>query len=89
MQITGIVAACLALAAPRSAHTKPAAIIAMVAAWVFLYMVIGGRWPKPFLSGQLTSGMRWRAAIATLLLIAVFSAGAILGLWTIPPRTSG
>jgi len=67
----------------------PVLAVAMVAAWVFLYMVIGGRWPKPFLSGQLTSGMRWRAAIATLLLIAVFSAGAILGLWTIPPRTSG
>src|SRR6266516_4822103 len=37
LQITGIVAACLALAAARSAHTKPAAIIAMVAAWVLLY----------------------------------------------------
>jgi len=60
--------------------------IAMAAAWVFLYMVIGGRWPKPFLSGPLTSGMRWRAAIASLLLIAVF-AGAIAGLWTLPPQT--
>jgi hypothetical protein len=59
----------------------------MVAAWVFLYMVIGGRWPRPFLSGQLTPGMRWRAAIATSLLIALFSAGAIAGLWTIPPQT--
>jgi len=61
--------------------------IAMVAAWVFLYMVIGGRWPRPFLSGPLTSGMRWRAAIAALLLIAIFAAGAIAGFWTIPPRT--
>jgi len=60
--------------------------IAMAAAWVFLYMVIGGRWPKPFLSGPLTSGMRWRAAIASLLLIAVFAAGAIAGLWTLPPQ---
>jgi len=33
----------------------PVLAVAMVAAWVFLYMVIGGRWPKPFLSGQLTS----------------------------------
>jgi hypothetical protein len=61
----------------------------MVAAWVFLYTVIGGRWPRPFLSGQLTTGMRRRAAIATLLLIAVLGAGAIAGFWTIPPRTGG
>ena len=59
----------------------------MVACWVFLYMVIGGRWPKPFFSGPLTSGMRWRAAIATLLLVAVLAAGGIAGLWTIPPQT--
>ncbi len=68
-------------------EVEPVLGIAMVAAWVFLYMVIGGRWPKPFLSGQLTSGMRWRAAIATLLWIAIFAAGAIVGFWTIPPRT--
>jgi len=68
-------------------EVEPVLGIAMVAAWVFLYMVIGGRWPKPFLSGQLTSGMRWRAAIATLLLIAIFAAGAMAGFWTIPPRT--
>jgi hypothetical protein len=68
-------------------EVEPVLGIAMVAAWVFLYMVIGGRWPKPFLSGQLTSGMRWRAAIATLLLIVIFAAGAIAGFWTIPPRT--
>ena len=61
--------------------------IAMAAAWVFLYMVIGGRWPKPFLSGPLSSGMRWRAAIATALFAAILLAGAIAGLWTIPPRT--
>ena len=61
--------------------------IAMGAAWVFLYMVIGGRWPKPFLSGPLTSGMRWRAAIATILLTAILLGGAIAGLWTLPPRT--
>ena len=60
--------------------------IAMVAGWVFLYMVIGGRWPRPFLSGQLTTGMRWRAAIATLLLVAILSGGAIAGFWTLPPR---
>ncbi len=42
LQITGIVAACLALAAARSAHTKPAAIIAMVAAWVLLYFFCHG-----------------------------------------------
>jgi hypothetical protein len=65
---------------------EPVIAIAMVAGWVFLYMVIGGRWPKPFLSGHLTGGMRWRAAIATLLLIVILSAGAILGFWTIPPR---
>jgi hypothetical protein len=42
LQITGIVAACLALAAARSAHTKPAAVIAMVAAWVLLYFFCHG-----------------------------------------------
>jgi hypothetical protein len=68
-------------------EVEPVLAIAMIASWVFLYMVIGGRWPKPFLSGPLTSGMRWRAAIATLLLIAVFAAGALAGLWTIPTRT--
>jgi hypothetical protein len=67
-------------------EVEPVLAVAMVVCWVFLYMVIGGRWPKPFLSGPLTSGMRWRAAIATLLLIAVFAGGAIAGLWTIPPR---
>jgi hypothetical protein len=61
--------------------------VAMAAAWVFLYMVIGGRWPKPFLNGPLSTGMRWRAAIATALLAAILLAGAIAGLWTIPPRT--
>jgi hypothetical protein len=61
--------------------------VAMVAGWVFLYMVIGGRWPRPFLSGQLTPGMRRRAAIASLLLIVVLVAGAVAGLWTLPPRT--
>ena len=61
--------------------------IAMAAAWVFLYMVIGGRWPKPFRTGPLTSGMQWRAAIATLLLIVVFAAGAIAGVWTLSPGT--
>ena len=68
-------------------QVEPVLAIAMVTAWVFLYMVIGGRWPKPFLSGPLTSGMRWRAAIATLLLILLLSIGAIAGLWTLPPRT--
>jgi len=68
-------------------EVEPVLAIAMIGCWVFLYMVIGGRWPKPFLSGPLTSGMRWRAAIATLLLIAIFAAGAIAGLWTLPART--
>ena len=68
-------------------EVEPILAIAMVACWVFLYMVIGGRWPKPFLSGPVTSGMRWRAAIATVLLIAVFAAGAIAGFWTPPPPT--
>ena len=61
--------------------------VAMAAAWVFLYMVTGGRWPKPFLSGPLSSGMRWRAAIATAVLAAILLAGAIAGVWTIPPQT--
>ena len=61
--------------------------IAMVAGWVFIYTIIGGRWPRPFLSGQLDRGMRWRAAIASVLLAAVLLAGAIAGLWTLPPRT--
>ena len=61
--------------------------IAMAAAWVFLYVIIGGRWPKPFLSGPLTRGMLRRAAIATVLFTAILLAGAIAGLWTLPPQT--
>jgi hypothetical protein len=68
-------------------EVEPVLAIALAAGWVFLYMIIGGRWPKPFLSGPLTSGMRWRAAIASLLLIFLFAAGAIAGLWTVPSRT--
>jgi hypothetical protein len=63
--------------------------IAMAACWIFLYMVIGGRWPKPFLSGPISRGMRWRAFIATGLLVVILLAGAIFGLWTIPPQTGG
>jgi hypothetical protein len=37
VQIAGIVAACLALAAARSVHSTTAAVIAMVAGWIFLY----------------------------------------------------
>ena len=36
-QIAGILAACFALSASRSAHSKAIAVIAMVLAWVFLY----------------------------------------------------
>ena len=61
--------------------------IAMAAAWVFLYVIIGGRWPKPFLNGPLTSGMLRRAAIATVLFTAILLAGAIAGLWTLLPKT--
>jgi hypothetical protein len=61
--------------------------IAMAAAWVFLYVIIGGRWPKPFLSGPLTTGMLRRAAIATVLFTTILLAGAIAGLWTLPPKT--
>jgi hypothetical protein len=41
-QIAGIVAACAALALARSAHSKPAAIVAMIAAWVLLYFFCHG-----------------------------------------------
>ena len=37
MQISGIVAACLALAAARSAHSTIGAVVAMVVGWVLLY----------------------------------------------------
>jgi hypothetical protein len=50
-------------------------------------MVIGGRWPKPFLSGPISRGMWWRALIATGLFVVILLAGAIFGLWTIPPQT--
>ena len=42
LQLAGIVAAYLALAAARSAHTKAAAIVAMIAAWVLLYFFCHG-----------------------------------------------
>src|SRR6202171_2591305 len=42
LQIAGIVAACIALAVAKSANSKPAAIIAMIAAWVLLYFFCHG-----------------------------------------------
>jgi hypothetical protein len=42
LQIAGIAAACLALVAARSVHSKPAAIVAMIAAWVLLYFFCHG-----------------------------------------------
>jgi hypothetical protein len=37
LQISGIVAACLALAAARSAHSTTGAVVALVVGWVLLY----------------------------------------------------
>jgi hypothetical protein len=42
LQIAGIAAAYLALAAARAAHSKFAAIVAMIAAWVLLYFFCHG-----------------------------------------------
>lgn len=42
IQIAGIVAACAALALARSAPSKPAAIAAMIAAWLLLYFCCHG-----------------------------------------------
>jgi hypothetical protein len=42
LQIAGITAACLALAAARAAPSKAAAIVAMISAWVLLYFFCHG-----------------------------------------------
>ena len=42
LQIAGIAAACAALGLARSAHSKAAAIFAMIAAWLFLYFCCHG-----------------------------------------------
>jgi hypothetical protein len=42
IQIAGLAAACAALALARSATSKPAAIIAMLAAWLLLYFFCHG-----------------------------------------------
>jgi hypothetical protein len=42
LQIAGIAAACLALAAARSAPSNTVAIVAMIAAWVLLYFFCHG-----------------------------------------------
>jgi hypothetical protein len=42
LQIAGIVAACAAIAVARSTHSKPAAIVAMIAAWTLLYFFCHG-----------------------------------------------
>jgi hypothetical protein len=42
LQIAGIVAASIVLAAARSAQSKPAAISGMISAWVFLYFFCHG-----------------------------------------------
>ncbi len=41
-QLAGIAAACLALAAARSAQSKPVAVAAMLSAWVLLYFFCHG-----------------------------------------------
>jgi hypothetical protein len=42
VQIAGLAAACVALALARSTNSKPAAILAMIAAWVILYFFCHG-----------------------------------------------
>jgi hypothetical protein len=42
LQITGLAAACVALALARSTPSKPAAILAMIAAWTLLYFFCHG-----------------------------------------------
>jgi hypothetical protein len=42
VQIAGLAAACAALALARSAYSKPAAVIAMLAAWTLLYFFCHG-----------------------------------------------
>jgi hypothetical protein len=42
VQIAGNAAACAALALARSVHKKPAAIVAMIAAWLLLYFFCHG-----------------------------------------------
>jgi hypothetical protein len=42
LQLAGIAVACLALAAARSAHSKAAALTAMITAWVLLYFFCHG-----------------------------------------------
>src|ERR1700676_62449 len=42
IQIAGVVAACAALALARSPNSKPAAIVAMIAAWILLYFFCHG-----------------------------------------------
>jgi len=42
VQITGLLAACVSLALARSAHSKPVAIVAMIAAWILLYFFCHG-----------------------------------------------
>ena len=42
MQLAGLAAACSAVALARSTHVKPAAIAAMIAAWLLLYFFCHG-----------------------------------------------
>jgi hypothetical protein len=42
IQIAGVAAACAALALARSPNSKPAAIVAMIAAWILLYFFCHG-----------------------------------------------
>jgi len=42
VQVAGLLAACIALSLARSAHSKPAAFAAMLAAWVLLYFFCHG-----------------------------------------------
>ena len=42
LQIAGIMTACVALALARSAHSKPATVVAMLASWTLLYFFCHG-----------------------------------------------
>jgi hypothetical protein len=42
VQVAGLVAACVALSLARSAHSKPVAIVAVIAAWTLLYFCCHG-----------------------------------------------
>ena len=76
IQIAGVAAACAALALARSPNSKPAAIVAMIAAWILLYFFCHGI-------------AHWAVGRLLGIRFAFYTVGELAILKAIPPACDG